>query len=111
MKVSIAMLPVGIPGRKLNGQFRDAVNKPTVLVAGIILFTARSGIHRPDTVRLIKSGTIRTVQSTKTWGDLCDEFPVFDSRNQQEVHNVEKRFEYLAQLAAVFVLVAGCFLV
>lgn len=65
------MLPVGIPGRKLNGQFRDAVNKPTVLVAGIILFTSRSGIHRPDTVRLIKSGTIQMVQPIQTWGDLC----------------------------------------
>lgn len=42
---------------------------------------------------------------------FTDEYPVFYSRNQQEVHNVEKRFEYLAQLAAVFVLVAGCFLV
>jgi len=62
------MLPVGIHGRKLIGQFRDAVNKPTALVAGIILFTGRSGIHGSDMVRLMKSGTIRTGKAREKSG-------------------------------------------
>lgn len=75
------------------------LTKLSVLVAGIILFTRRSEIHWPDTVRLIKSGTMQMVPAMKKPGISMRCKPV------------EKRFEYLAQLAAVFILVAGCFLV
>jgi predicted PurR-regulated permease PerM len=116
MKVSTDMLLAGVPGQKL-----------AVLVAGIIRCTRHTGIHRSDTVQLIKSGTIQMVKAMKIRGrfaqsryranrrtrivSFTDEYLILDSRNQQEVHNMEKRFENFAQLAAVFILVAGCFLV
>jgi hypothetical protein len=52
MKVSTDMLLAGVPGQKL-----------AVLVAGIIRCTRHTGIHRSDTVQLIKSGTNKLLRS------------------------------------------------
>jgi hypothetical protein len=60
MKVSTDMLLAGVPGQKL-----------AVLVAGIILRTRHTGIHRSDTVRLIKSGNIQMVKAMKNPGAIC----------------------------------------
>jgi hypothetical protein len=42
MKVSIGMLLVGIPGRKLNGQFQEVASN---ISHGIILFPMPAGIR------------------------------------------------------------------